>query len=595
MEAALKYLKERRFEEARSLLEAIKPNQKSYTRARILYTQSFLAEGDRKGFHKACRSLTDEFPDSAQAQQLLGVSCTQLFAWEEALTAFRRALALNPADFSTAENLGIALDANGWHRDSYNQLQNLWRTSKRLGRAGYLTLVRNAQLLGDKKTAHKVIRLLQETDPDNAAVMRLDARNAFAHNDNLNGEKLLKRAAKTHPGDADILADYGIFHLSGGNLKKARRFLRHAIAHDPCHAGAHYVLADMGGGHHRAADDDREDRLSMIRAALQRPDIPYIKRAELNFAGGKILDSLRRYEESFGLYDQGNKMIRARLPDDAIEQPTELDDIRKRYDKAFFDRVSPVGGKNGQGLVFLVGMPRSGTTVLEQILSRLDGVSAGGESVEIHRWSQDIGGKPARDFLISSTAEERQQRSDDFMRAYQPLMPPGTWRTNKAMQLFSHLGMIAVLFPGAKIIHCRRNALDTCVSAYFQFFRLYHQQFSFHLKTLGRYYRAYGRLMAHWRAVLPMEILDVDYEDLVRHPGLEGRKIADHCGFTWSDQCLSFEGSDHMVTTASIWQVRQGMNTNSVERWRRYENRLAPLFDGLGDLAPVSSPVNPPV
>ena len=155
--------------------------------------------------------------------------------------------------------------------------------------------------------------------------------------------------------------------------------------------------------------------------------------------------------------------------------------------------------------------------------------------------------------------------------------------TDKTPANFLRLGLIARLFPAARIIHCRRHAVDTCLSCYFQLFGRNNILYSYHLETLGLYYTQYRRLMAHWRRVLPVDVLDVAYEDVIADAGAETRSILDFCGLEWNDACLEFHKGKGPVLTASQWQVRQPIYRTSVERWRRYESHLGPLLGALAD------------
>lgn len=581
-----------------------------------LIARSYLLEGDDDKFLDSCKDLTRHFPDVARHHHLLGVAFSRLYRWPEAQNSFRAAISANPDDVSSVENLGIALDADGWHRESYSSLLGVLRRHGRLGRGGFPVLIRNALLLGDRRTAFDAIRLIQEQSPDDPAIMHLDARVAFAHSDNTGGKKLLDRAHRKHPGNPDILADLGIHALASGHVRRAARYLRKALKADPRHAGAHYVLADMGGGYIEGADDDRAGRLRDIAGAMDAPAVPWIKKAELGFAAGKVHDSLGQYDEAFACYDAANRRIWARLPGgahngapdgeagdakDSTDSTAIFRTVMATFDRDFFDSrfdscfdsgaTQDTGSEpeGGTGMVFLVGMPRSGTTLLEQLLSGLPAVTAGGEPGDIAALAQRLGGDGGDDGagggLVSLSAPEIRALSRERMSVFHKLAPPGTWRTNKEMQLFLRLGMIAVLFPAAKIIHIRRHPVDTCVSAYFQFFKLYHQQFSFNLPELGRYYRAYVDIMDHWMSCLPMDIHRVDYEALIRDPEQVIMGIADFCGMEWRESCLDPSRPGSVVNTASIWQVRQGLNRNSAGRWRRYEKHLGPLLDALGDIS----------
>jgi hypothetical protein len=155
--------------------------------------------------------------------------------------------------------------------------------------------------------------------------------------------------------------------------------------------------------------------------------------------------------------------------------------------------------------------------------------------------------------------------------------------TDKMPHNFLQLGLIQVLFPNARIVHCRRNPVDTCVSCFMNEFAESHG-YSRDLGYLARYYRAYDRLMAHWRTVLRLPMLEFVYEETVSEPEARSRALVEFAGLEWNDRCLDFHRTDRSVQTISLWQVRQPIYDRSVERWRRYESHLGPLLEGLGDL-----------
>lgn len=234
--------------------------------------------------------------------------------------------------------------------------------------------------------------------------------------------------------------------------------------------------------------------------------------------------------------------------------------------------------------VFIVGMPRSGTTLTEQIIaSHPDAAGAGelkafADLLNLHATidadmgrvtlPSDAGAGRIVEGYLAALTEER----EDALRV-----------TDKMPFNFLNLGMIQLLFPNATIIHCRRDPMDICLSCFCQNFTD-GMAFSLRLETLGFYYRLYDDLMRHWRAVLPNPILEVDYERVTGQPEEVIRQIIDFCGLPWDDSCLAPHETRRQVNTASIWQVRQPIYRSSVAKWKKYERHLGPLKAALGDL-----------
>jgi hypothetical protein len=227
------------------------------------------------------------------------------------------------------------------------------------------------------------------------------------------------------------------------------------------------------------------------------------------------------------------------------------------------------GGDPSEIPIFILGMPRSGSTLIEQILASHAWVHGAGERMDFPDLLADLGD---RDFRALGAA----------YAARSGTLAPGAGRvTDKLPGNFLHAGAIHLALPRARIIHSRRDPADTCLSCYTKLFRG-EQPFTYDLGELGRYYRAYERLMAHWRVVLPESVfLEVDYEALVADPETQTRRLLAHCGLAWDPACLVFHETRREIRTASAVQVRQPLYGGSVGRWRRHGERLEPLLREL--------------
>ncbi len=249
--------------------------------------------------------------------------------------------------------------------------------------------------------------------------------------------------------------------------------------------------------------------------------------------------------------------------------------------------------------LFIVGMPRSGTTLTEQIVSSHPEVTGAGELPLIGQVARKIGFDrsdltPYRHQVISMTRGQSHELAQEYLASVRKKFPNSRHVADKLPLNFEHLGLIAILFPSARIIHCRREPIDTCVSCFMQALNRSHA-YSTDLTTLGLYYREYHGLMEHWRQSLPLPIHEVRYEKLVANQESETRALISFLGLPWDDACLKYFETSRAVRTLSRWQVRQPIYSSSVERWRHYAGHLQPLIAALGDLAPAgrSSSRNP--
>jgi hypothetical protein len=246
------------------------------------------------------------------------------------------------------------------------------------------------------------------------------------------------------------------------------------------------------------------------------------------------------------------------------------------------------GGDSSRLPIFVLGMPRSGTTLTEQIIASHPQVHGAGELpylMEIAR--RDIGsGSVFPNNLHSLDRMKLTAMAAEYVTRLQRRAPGMRHITDKMPSNFYAVGLIHLMLPNARIIHVKRNPVDTCLSCFTQPFSS-EQNYTFDLAELGRYYVDYFRLMQHWREVLPTgAFLDVQYEDIVADKEVQARRIIEYCGLEWNDACLDFHKNKRAVQTASAVQVRQPIYQSSVERWRKYERFLGPLLDALGDVVP---------
>lgn len=241
--------------------------------------------------------------------------------------------------------------------------------------------------------------------------------------------------------------------------------------------------------------------------------------------------------------------------------------------------------------VFVAGMLRSGTTLTEQIIASHPSAFGAGELLDVPHMARMLSflverPRPFPDLVADLSPKTVGLQARAYLRRLADLSDGAQRVTNKLPGNFAFLGLIALLFPNAPIVHTRRNAIDTCLSCYVVSFAQGHA-YSNDLEDLGRYWRIYDSLMDHWRAVLPRPMLELDYEDMVAEPEATTRRLLEHCGLPWDDACLDFHRHKRPVLTASKMQVRKPIYQSSVERWRNYEAHLGPLIEALGDRAPV--------
>lgn len=312
---------------------------------------------------------------------------------------------------------------------------------------------------------------------------------------------------------------------------------------------------------------------------------------QLHFALGKMYDDVGNYEQAFHNYHSGNELRKKCRGSgfncrDYEKQVSVCEEI---FDKQFFESRSDFG-LDTTIPIFIVGMPRSGTTLIEQIISSHKDVFGAGERKDIGyisvRFMNEHQAKTISDVVGLLDKDTTKRVSRQYLDSLGSLSPDAVHITDKMPQNFEKLWLIALLFPNTRVIHVQRNPIDTCLSCYFQDFTKGHP-YKNDLRDLGTYYRYYQRLMDHWKNVLPIPILDVCYEELIGDQERLSRDLVEFCGLEWDNNCLEFYRNKRFVDTSSDMQVRRKIYNSSVNRWKRYEKFLTPLIEALDGNEPA--------
>ncbi len=307
----------------------------------------------------------------------------------------------------------------------------------------------------------------------------------------------------------------------------------------------------------------------------------------IHFSLGKMYDDIGDTERAFHFYQLGNQLKSSEFSGDVQRaHHDEVSSLIEMFDQDFFITYQDVGCESTQP-VFVVGMPRSGTTLTEQILASHREVAGVGE---VEFWSlakdampiyldTDLPYPECAKLLTKPTAHGIGERYLQKLRQLS-LQPDVPRIVDKLPHNFLNLGLIATIFPKAKIIHIKRDAMDNCLSIFFQYFESGHA-YAYDQACLAAHYKEYERIMAHWRKVLPVSMLEIDYEELVSHQEKITRQMIEYIGLPWDERCLQPEKAGNSVKTASIWQAHQPVYKSSVARWKRYEHYLAELKESL--------------
>ena len=539
-----------------------------------------------EAFSKTAKLLPNE-PD---AHFNLGVVQKSLRMFDEAVASYRRALKLNPKYAEAYDNLGNVLKELGQFDDAVASYMKALQikpgsaiTHNSLGTA--------LKALEDFDGAADSYRRAIELRPDyieaytNLGNLLKDFEQFSDAIDNY------QLALKIDPNCDDALLGMAHINVVNGKLEQAADIAEKVIALKPNNLNARILLANV-----KKVKAGDQNLASLVAADEARKSggfvIPDDQAISLNFALGKGFDDSGEPDRAFPHFLEGCKMKRATVKYDAKQSKQRVDDVIRAFDQEIIAKLSG-GGSSSNVPIFVLGMPRSGTTLTEQIIASHPDVFGAGELPElpvIAKRKIDHKFFPANILAIDQATLS--EWGSDYVAGVHQRDPDALHVTDKRPENFWYVGLIHLMLPNAKIIHVSRNPVDTCLSCFTKLASRGLEE-SYDLTELGQYYRGYVKLMNHWRTLLPEgSFLDVQYEDIVADKEAQARRIIDFCDMEWDDACLDFHKLKRSVSTASMTQVRKPIYQSSVERWRAYEKHLGPLLDALGDLVPNRSGSN---
>lgn len=390
----------------------------------------------------------------------------------------------------------------------------------------------------------------------------------------------LEIALRLKPGLIEVNSLYAICLKSLGRTEEARKQFKRTLAIAPAAFGIYANLADLET--FTRDSPHLRDMEKFLSEAVEPNAENYMP---LYFALGKAYDDIGEYSKAFQHFRAGATVKRASIKYDEAQTLNFFDSVREMFSESFM-KISPFPGRFTQVPVFIVGMPRSGSTLVEQVISSHPMTFGAGEIKEFSRQLNMLRGRfpglPKYPFMVQKmNVAQFAMVADGYLTKLTALAPDAARITDKLLTNFFFVGLLHMLYPKAKFIHTRRNPLDTCLSVYTKLFKD-EMPHSYDLGELGRYYRKYDSVMAHWAHVLPPGVMKtVDYEDVVRDLPSAARDIIGFLDLPWDEACLKFHVSARAVKTASVMQVRRPVYDSSVHRWKLYGDALKPLIDAL--------------
>ncbi|MBE9042689.1 sulfotransferase [Oscillatoriales cyanobacterium LEGE 11467] len=561
-----------------------------------------------------CRKILQQEPDRPEALNLLGAVACQVGDLERAIASISRAIELNPRQPDFYCNLAESYKRLGkpdraiaafrqalelqpdavegykglgdllFEEGNFNEAQNCYQKWMQLEPNSAIVRFKLGLLAKERGKIEEAIPLYEQAlqlQPN-----FVDAYNYLGQAFICQGKfeeaiALHQKALALQPDCLDAIISLAGIYERQRQFDRAEALLRPAIEAGTDHAGIIHAFAVLCQHQKKPAD-----AIEPLKQRLSRGDLTASHRRAFLFTLADSYDASGNFDLAFDCYRQANDLKPMTFdPGPTARAIANIKNTFTREGLAGFATAS----NSSQLPIFIVGMPRSGTSLAEQILASHPRVFGAGERSALHQLAKQIGpslGSQVRypRCLDSLNVLAADRIASEYLQMLQSLAPDASFVTDKMPSNFLHLGLIQLLFPGAKIIHCVRHPLDTCLSCYFQDFLGTHA-YAYDLNSLGTFYQLYWDLMAHWQQALSLPIFELRYEELVTEPESKIRNLVEFCGLEWDDACLRFHQSDRHIPTASYHQVQQPIYTKSVARYKNYDRYLDVLKSSLGNMS----------
>jgi tetratricopeptide (TPR) repeat protein len=503
------------------------------------------------------------------ALQAAGNEAMQRGDWNEAVRCYQALLEADDRHLAAHINLGAAFCKLGRYEEAERQFRRAvgLKSSSPEAQCNLGTILRwRGQIIESEMPLRRALKLKPayvEAQINLGITLTLLGRWREA-------KTLLEKALRTAPNNVEGLVNLGQISLAEGNMAEAERLFRKAAQAEPGSASALAALASL----RRMTKADAGWLESAEK--LVEENLAPVDEASLRYAIGKYYDDVEDYGKAFRSYRRANELQKlAAAPYDREARTRFVDDMLRVYTRDVL--AQPRTGASDSGLpVLVVGMPRSGTSLVEQIIASHPAARGAGE---LSFWSDSMRSNDAA--LRRAPPDESLVRKlgEGYLRLLGSHADDAKRVVDKATFNSEYLGVIQTVVPNARVIYLRRDPIDSCLSCYFQPFST-EMNFTQDLADLAHFYREHHRLIAHWRKALPAGVLlDVPYAELVADQEGWTRRILDFVGLEWDPRCLEFERTERTVLTVSSWQVRQKMFRSSVGRWRHYEKYIGPLLN----------------
>jgi tetratricopeptide (TPR) repeat protein len=642
---ALGYLRGREFEMAADLCRDALEEDPRDDKMRILLGTVLVRQGNYARAEETLRDVISRWPEIPKAHRELANALIAQGKGDEALQSYRRVIELTPKDAAAHRDLSMALKSLGRREEAEKELDESFKLDPERKQ---LVMAVEHQRAGEFGKAENICRDILRKDPTNVNATRLLGNLASELGKPRLAARMLRNAVRLAPDffgarmdlarallDIDELDECAEVlntairqhpelpqpHSMLGNLLSKRGFFEDAVKayeaaleaqpnHAASLAGLGHALKTIGRqeasvGTYRDCIEKfpefgeaywalanlktfrfSDDEIATMEKYVDDESLRDETRVNFNYSLGKAYEDKGDYDAAFRRYDAGNVLRRPHESYDPVQTELVHDQLIETITPDFLAANSGYGNPDDSP-IFIVGLPRSGSTLIEQILASHSLVDGTHELPDIPRIIKSINehrpegvGYP---MALAHYGKELASLGQQYLESTRRFRKGAPHFTDKLPNNFASVGLIAAILPNAKVVDARRHPLDSCMGCYKQLFYK-GQSFTYDLVELGEYYLEYMRLMAHWDEVLPGTVLHVQYEDMVADQDNQTRRLVEHCGLPWEDQVLRFYETDRAVVTASSEQVRQPIYSKSVNSWRRFETHLEPLIEVLEPL-----------
>jgi tetratricopeptide (TPR) repeat protein len=597
--------------ESIATLERVLASVPDFANARVDLARAYRRDGRAAQAREEVRRVLEKMPHHHRAWLAYGDALVDLGKYADARFAFEQArlldsererieaatAALVAGDRKAAEIIfrdilhsdashvaalcglaAVALGADN-SRDAERLLRHaLTQTAHSpLARRGLVHTLLAAGRLPEAEAATRELLKYEPENPQNWVAL------ATVHTRLLRPDEALaayEQAARLNPDQVTLRLSIGHIHKTMGRARESEQAYHECLRMDPAFAEAYWSLADL------KTYSFGEAEIAAMQALLAETSADEGNKAQLHFALGRALEQKLQYQEAFSHYAAGNALRRATAPFAIETFEAKSRRVAACCDTKFFAARAGAGCPD-PAPIFIVGLPRSGSTLVEQILashSRVEGTMELPNILAMVREFEHLGARADGypESVCAAPPERLAALGRRYLEETRPIRSGRPHFIDKMPNNFSHIGLIRIILPQATIIDVRRHPMDACFSTYKQHFAE-GQSFSYDLKDLGRYYRCYLALMDHWDQVLPGKVLRLQYEELVRDPEANIRRLLEHCGLPVEESCFSFHETRRPVRTASAQQVRQPLYASGVGYWKHFAAELEPLRASLGD------------